>query len=308
MIRRRRDCYRRHNRPFLLLLCYTPSAVAGQIKQTEISVRIRVGSELTFEFPQPTPLIATLNVHSSRISDLERPDYLITFPSVPVEGYRDTFGNWCNRLLAPAGTFSLRTETIVRVSGQWDSIDPAAEQAPVHMLPAETVQFLLGSRYCDTDLLSETAWQLFGGEPLGWARVQAIVDFVHNHLAFGYEHSRATRTASEAFNERRGVCRDYAHLALAFCRCLNIPARYCTGYISDIGLPLPHAPQDFAAWIEVFLGGRWHMFDPRNNDPRIGRILVARGRDAADVPLTLTFGPNMLTGFKVITEEATSSA
>jgi len=308
VIRWRRDCYRRHRR-FLLLLYSTPSAVAVARKnRTEISLRIRVGSELTFEFPQPTPLIATLNVHSSRVSDLENPDYLITFPSVPVEGYRDTFGNWCNRLLAPAGTFSLRTETIVRDLGQWDSIDPAAEQAPVHMLPAETVQFLLGSRYCDTDLLSETAWQLFGGEPLGWARVQAIVDFVHNHLAFGYEHSRATRTASEAFNERRGVCRDYAHLALAFCRCLNIPARYCTGYISDIGLPLPHAPQDFAAWIEVFLGGRWHMFDPRNNDPRIGRILVARGRDAADVPLTLTFGPNTLTGFKVITEEATSSA
>ena len=179
----------------------------------------------------------------------------------------------------------------------------------MHMLPAETVQFQPARQsLLRHGFLSETAWQLFGGEPLGWARVQAIVDFVHNHLAFGYEHSRATRTASEAFNERRGVCRDYAHLALAFCRCLNIPARYCTGYISDIGLPLPHAPQDFAAWIEVFLGGRWHMFDPRNNDPRIGRILVARGRDAADVPLTLTFGPNTLTGFKVITEEATSSA
>lgn len=267
-------------------------------------MRIRVGSELTFEFPQPTPLVAILNVHSSRVSDLEKPDYLITSPSVPVEGYRDAFGNWCNRLLAPAGTFSMRTETIVRDAGQWDSIDPAAEQAQVHMLPAETLQFLLGSRYCDTDLLSDTAWQLFGAEPLGWARVQAIVDYVHTHLVFGYEHSRATRTAWEAFNERRGVCRDFAHLALSFCRCLNIPARYCTGYISDIGLPPPHSPQDFAAWIEVFLGGRWHMFDPRNNDPRIGRILVARGRDAADVPLTLTFGPNTLTGFKVITEEA----
>ncbi|UHD47650.1 transglutaminase family protein [Aureimonas altamirensis] len=268
-------------------------------------MRIRVGSELTFEFPQPTPVIAILNVHSSRVSDLERPDYLITTPAVPVDGYRDTFGNWCNRLLAPAGAFSMRTETVVRDTGMWDSegADLVAHQTMVHELPADTLEYLLGSRYCETDLLSETAWAMFGSQPLGWARVQAIVDFVHGHLSFGYEHSRPTRTAWEAYNEGVGVCRDFAHLALAFCRCLNIPARYCTGYISDIGLPLPHAPQDFAAWIEVFLGGRWHMFDPRNNDPRIGRILVARGRDAADVPLTLTFGPNQLTGFKVTTEE-----
>ena len=163
--------------------------------------------------------------------------------------------------------------------------------------------FLLGSRYCETDRLSDEAWRLFGTTPPGWARVQAICDFVHDHITFGYEHSRATRTATEAYTEQRGVCRDYAHLALAFCRCLNIPARYCTGYVSDIGLPPPYAPMDFAAWIEVFLGGRWHTFDPRNNDPRIGRILIARGRDAADVPLTLTFGPNTLVGFKVVTEE-----
>jgi len=137
----------------------------------------------------------------------------------------------------------------------------------------------------------------------GRARKARLCDFVHDHITFGYEHSRATRTATEAYAEQRGVCRDYAHLALAFCRRLNIPARYCTGYVSDIGLPPPYAPMDFAAWIEVFLGGRWHTFDPRNNDPRIGRILIARGRDAADVPLTLTFGPNTLVGFKVVTEE-----
>jgi transglutaminase-like putative cysteine protease len=268
-------------------------------------VRIRVGSELTFEFEQATPVVAILNVHSSRVSDLERPDYLVTFPSVPVEGYRDAFGNWCNRFLAPPGTFSMRTETIVRDTGRWDSegADEAARQVTVQELPAESLQFLMGSRYCETDLLSEEAWKLFGDKPLGWPRVQAIVEFVHDHLRFGYEHSRATRTAWQAYNEGLGVCRDFAHLALTFCRCLNIPARYCTGYISDIGLPPPHAPQDFAAWVEVFLGGRWHMFDPRNNDARIGRILVARGRDAADVPLTVTFGPNKLIGFKVITEE-----
>lgn len=268
-------------------------------------MRIRVGSELTFQFKQPTPVVAILNVHSSRVSDLERPDYLITSPPVAVEGYRDAFGNWCNRLLAPAGAFSMRTETIVRDTGRWDNegADETPSQAPVQDLPAETLQFLMGSRYCETDLLSEEAWRLFGREPLGRSRVQAIVDFVHDHLTFGYEHSSATRTAWQAYKEGRGVCRDFAHLALTFCRCLNIPARYCTGYISDIGLPPPHAPQDFAAWIEVFLGGRWHMFDPRNNDPRIGRILVARGRDAADVPLTLTFGPSELVGFRVTTEE-----
>jgi transglutaminase-like putative cysteine protease len=266
-------------------------------------MRIRVGCEMTYQFGQATPMIVMLNVHASRVSDLEQPDSVITTPSVPLEGYHDSFGNWCNRLVAPAGRFSLRTDTIVRDSGQPDPADVGAEQHPVQTLPADTLLFLLGSRYCETDRLSDEAWRLFGTTPPGWARVQAICDFVHDHITFGYEHSRATRTAAEAYAEQRGVCRDYAHLALAFCRCLNIPARYCTGYVSDIGLPPPYAPMDFAAWIEVFLGGRWHTFDPRNNDPRIGRILIARGRDAADVPLTLTFGPNTLVSFKVVTEE-----
>jgi transglutaminase-like putative cysteine protease len=197
----------------------------------------------------------------------------------------------------------MRTETVVRDDGQWDAVDKSAQQVNVENLPSDAILFLLGSRYCETDRLANTAWELFGKAPPGWARVQAICDYVHDRIAFGYEHSNATRTALDAFTEQRGVCRDYAHLALTFCRCLNIPARYCTGYVSDIGLPPPLAPGDFAAWIEVFLSGRWHMFDPRNNDPRIGRILVAYGRDAADVPLTLTFGPNILVGFQVITEE-----
>jgi transglutaminase-like putative cysteine protease len=207
----------------------------------------------------------------------------------------------------PSGRINLKTETVVRDTGQWEVTDPGAEQIPVQSLPAETLHFLLGSRYCETDCLSDVAWNLFGTTPLGWARVQEICDYVHDHITFSYEYSRATRTAAETFAEKRGVCRDYAHLALTFCRCLNIPARYCTGYISGISLPPPHAPQDFAAWIEVFLGGRWHTFDPRNNDPRIGRILIARGRDAADVPLTLTFGPTTLVDFRVTTEEMTGS-
>jgi transglutaminase-like putative cysteine protease len=266
-------------------------------------VRIRVGYEISFEFPQITPLIATLNVHYSRVPELERPDHLSTNPSVPVEGYRDYFGNWCTRVVAPAGRFVLSTDTVVHDAGTPDPIELQALQHQVQHLPSETLQFLLGSRYCETDILSDEAWRLFKNTPLGWQRVQAICDFVHNHITFGYEYSRATRTASEVYTERRGVCRDYAHLAVAFCRCLNIPARYCTGYVSDIGVPPPHAPMDFAAWMEVYLGGRWHTFDPRNNTPRIGRILIAHGRDAADVPLTQIFGPGTLTGFRVWTSE-----
>jgi transglutaminase-like putative cysteine protease len=267
-------------------------------------MRIRAGCELSFEFAQMMPMIVMLNVHFSRFSDLERPGHLVTKPSVPIEGYRDSFGNWCSRLVAPAGRFSLGTDAIVRDSGMPDPVDLNALQHQVQHLPTETLLFLLGSRYCETDRLSDDAWRLFGHTPLGWPRVQAICDFVHNHLTFGYEHSRATRTAFEAYVERHGVCRDYAHLAVAFCRCLNIPARYCTGYITDVGLPPPYAPMDFAAWIEVYLGGRWHSFDPRNNAPRIGRVLIAHGRDAADVPLTHIFGPGTLSGFRVWADEA----
>jgi transglutaminase-like putative cysteine protease len=267
-------------------------------------MRILVGCEMTYELPQATPVIAMLNVHASRAADLERPDRIMTSPSVPLEGYHDSFGNWCTRFVAPAGTFTIKTDTIVRDSGSPDGQGGSAPEIPVALLPTDTLLFLLGSRYVETDRLSDIAWKLFGHLPPGWSRVQAICDFVHDRIKFAYADSRPTRTALEAYQEKTGVCRDYAHLALAFCRSLNIPARYCTGYVSDIGLPLPHAPGDFAAWIEVFLGGSWHMFDPRNNDPRIGRILIAYGRDAADVPLTLTFGPNILTGFKVVTEEA----
>ncbi|MGA8496631.1 MAG: transglutaminase family protein [Xanthobacteraceae bacterium] len=266
-------------------------------------MRIHLGCELHFEFPQPTPMILTLNVHFSRASELEHPDYLITNPPVPVASYRDSFGNWCNRLVAPGGHFSLGTDAIIRDSGLPDPVELDAQQHQVRDLPSDVLLFLLGSRYCETDRLGDEAWRLFGDTPPGWPRVQAICDFVQNHITFGYEHSRATRTACETYAERRGVCRDYAHLAITFCRSLNIPARYCTGYLTDVGLPPPYPPNDFAAWIEVYLGGRWHMFDPRNNAPRIGRILIAQGRDAADVPLTHTFGPGTLSGFSVWADE-----
>ena len=253
-------------------------------------------------------MIVMLNIHYSRVASLERPDHLVTVPGVPTESYRDAFGNWCFRLVAPAGEFVLGTDGVIRDGADPDPSEPNAVQEAVEFLPAETLPFLLPSRYCETDLLSDEAWQLFGTTPPGWSRVQAICDFVHGHLTFGYEHSRATRTAVDSYGERRGVCRDFTHLAITFCRCLNLPARYCTGYISDIDLTSSHAPMDFAAWMEVYLGGRWHVFDPRNNAPRVGRILVARGRDAADVPLTHTFGENTLTRFRVWTNEISEPA
>jgi len=271
-------------------------------------IRIKVGCDLHFEFPQPTPMIVVLNVHYSRVSDLERPDYVITRPPVPLEGYRDSFGNWCYRFVAPAGHFEISTDAVVRDGGAWDAEAQEAMERPVEQLPADAIQYLLGSRYCETDRLMDEAWRLFGTMTPGWARVQAICDYVHDYLTFGYEHARPTRTAYEAYVEKRGVCRDYAHLAATFCRCLNIPARYCTGYITDVGLPPPYEAMDFAAWIEVYLGGRWHAFDPRNNAPRIGRILVAQGRDAADVPLTHSFGPSTLSKFVVWAEEAPAPA
>jgi transglutaminase-like putative cysteine protease len=231
------------------------------------------------------------------------PDHLITDPSIPLTAYRDGFGNWCTRIVAPQGSIRLFADAVVRDSGQPDAVVPDALQHLVQDLPEETLVYLLGSRYCETDRLFETAWSLFGTAPLGWARVQAVCDFVHRHIAFGYEHARPTKSAMEVFNEGKGVCRDYAHLAIAFCRCLNIPARYCTGYLGDIGVPPSANPMDFSAWFEVFLGGRWHTFDARNNMPRIGRVLIARGRDASDVAISSTFGPNTLTSFKVWTDK-----
>jgi transglutaminase-like putative cysteine protease len=269
----------------------------------DIAMRIRLGCKLNYDLPQPTPMIALLNVHFSRFGDLERPDFLTTSPNVPITSYRDGFGNWCVRLVAPAGSFEIATDGMLRDAGNTDPVAPNAVQHAVEDLPDETLSCLLASRYCDTDKLTDTAWKLFADTPPGWGRVQAICDFVHRHVTFGYENASATRSASETYAEGRGVCRDFAHLAVAFCRCMNIPTRYCTGYLSDIGEPLPHAPGDFAAWMEVYLGGQWWTFDPRNNTPRLGRILIARGRDAADVPLTHTFGPNTLTGFEVWTDQ-----
>ena len=266
-------------------------------------MKIRVGYEMLYEFPQRTPVILVLGTHFTRASDVIVPDFLTTTPSVAITPYRDSFGNWCSRIVAPAGSMRLAADGSVRDSGLPDPVFADACQHAVEDLPSDTLVYLLGSRYCETDRLSEIAWRLFEQTTPGWGRVQAICDFVHRHIAFGYDHARATKTAWEAYHEGKGVCRDYAHLAIAFCRCMNIPARYCTGYLSDIGTPLPWAAGDFAGWFEAYIGGRWHTFDPRNNVPRIGRILIAQGRDASDVPITQTFGPNTLVSFRVWTDE-----
>jgi transglutaminase-like putative cysteine protease len=266
-------------------------------------MQIRVGFEMVYDCPQPTPMILNLNVHFTRVSDLVGHDDLVFDPPVPMTAYRDSFGNWCSRIVAPKGRMRITADALVNDSGAPDTITAGAQQHAVPDLPEEALLFLLGSRYCETDRLSETAWNLFGQAPTGWGRVQAICDYVHRHITFGYEHARMTRSALEAFHDRTGVCRDYAHLAVAFCRCMNIPARYCTGYLGDIGMPPPYGPMDFAAWFEVFLGGHWHTFDARNNIPRIGRVLIARGRDASDVAISSSFGPSVLASFKVRTDE-----
>ena len=264
---------------------------------------IKVGYELIYDCPQPTPMMLMLTIHHSRAADIVTPDHMRTDPAVPVATYRDGFGNLASRIVAPAGLTRISATAIVRDSGLPDPVVPTAQQHAVEDLPPETLVFLLPSRYCDSELLLEAAWAIFAGTPPGWPRVQAICDFANARIRFDYMQARATRTASEAFHEQVGVCRDYAHLAIALCRCMNIPARYCTGYLGDIGVPPPHGVMDFAGWFEAYLDGHWYTFDARNNTPRIGRVLLAHGRDAADVAISNTFGPNILRSFTVWTDE-----
>jgi transglutaminase-like putative cysteine protease len=285
-----------------MLLVHIPSLAS---ERQGPPMQLRIGCELIYRCVQPTPMILTLNVHYTRASDIVRPDHLITQPALAIRQYRDGFGNWCSRVVAPAGLTKFTVDALINDAGNPDPVAFGAREVPVPDLPEETLVFLLASRYCETDRLSEIAWSLFGQVPAGWGRVQAICDFVHKHIVFGYEHANPSKSAYDAFSTKTGVCRDYAHLAVAFCRCLNIPARYCTGYLGDVGLPPPYAPMDFAGWFEAYLDGTWYTFDPRNNTPRMGRVLIARGRDAADVAISTTFGPNTLEGFRVWTDEVT---
>ncbi len=263
---------------------------------------IRYGYEITLTCAQPTPLVCLLSVYDDHHQAIRVPERVFTTPIIPTSIYRGFFGNRCRRLTAPAGDLTLWGDTTIESDGRPDATDPAATEIPVADLPDACLVYLIGSRYCETDKLSQAAWDRFGAVAPGWRRVQAVCDFVHNHVRFDYSQARSTRTAFEAFNERVGVCRDFAHLALTLCRCLNIPARYVNGHLSDIGAPAAN-PMDFTAWIEVFLEGERRTFDPRNNLPRIGRIVVARGRDAADIPLINSFGPHGLKSFRVWTYE-----
>lgn len=264
---------------------------------------INYGCEIAISVERATALICLLDVHPERRTHIESEVPFHTLPSTPSITYLDSFGNQCRRLMAPLGDITMRLDGTIVDSGRPDETNPGACEVPVEQLPHHILTFLIGSRYCETDRLSQAAWDLFGTMKPGWTRVQAICGFVHGHLTFGYEHARSTRTALEAFEEQRGVCRDFAHLMITLCRCLNIPARYVNGYLGDIGVPPDPAPMDFSAWTEVYLDNRWYTFDARHNAPRIGRIVVARGRDAADVPLINSFGPHTLKSFKVWADE-----
>jgi transglutaminase-like putative cysteine protease len=272
---------------------------------------IDLGFDIALQLQSPNGLIAMLNVHPERQHDVVSGDAICVTPALPISDYVDVFGNRCLRVSVPprVSTVTLHNRAVVRDSGLPDAVDWQAYQHAPQDLPPHTLQFLLPSRYCEVDShLLQFAWARFGHTPLGWARVQAVCDFVHQHLQFNYGAARATRTAAEGFAERTGVCRDFAHLAITLCRAINIPARYCTGYLGDIGIPPVPYPMDFSAWFEVWLGDRWHTFDARHNTPRIGRVVIARGRDAGDVPITMTFGAHTLTRFWVLTEEHADSA
>jgi transglutaminase-like putative cysteine protease len=271
-------------------------------------MKIRAGYEISYECSQPTPMILMLSVHPSRTKDLIKPDQLKVDPEIPVNAYRDGFGNVCHVVHAPGGRITISNDFLIKDSGRPDEIAPDAQQHPLEKLPVETLVYLLGSRYCETDRFTQLAWAKFGAVPKGWPLVQAICDYVHGHIEFGYKHASPTKTAWIAHDEGRGVCRDFAHLAITLCRCMNIPARYCTGYLGDIGVPPDPEPMDFSAWFEAYLGDRWYTFDARHNKPRIGRILMARGRDATDVAISTSFGPTTLAGFKVVTDEVKEPA
>jgi transglutaminase-like putative cysteine protease len=265
---------------------------------------IEIGFDIALQLSAPTPIIFVLRVHPSRKADLVEGEHFLVEPHLPVEDYFDGFQNHCGRINASSGIVRLRNQGVIRDSGELDTFAPQAGQSEINDLPISTLSFLLPSRYCEVDSnLLDFAWSTFEKTRPGWFRVQAICDFVHQHLRFDYLQARANRTAAEAFRERVGVCRDFTHLAITLCRCLNIPARYVTGYLGDIGVPVDPNPMDFSAWFEVFLDDRWYTFDARHNRRRVGRVTIGRGRDAGDVPITMAFGQHRLGHFEVITKE-----
>ena len=272
-----------------------------------VFMMIRLGYDIQFETLGEVPIVTLLNVHPSRKKDLRELDELHTDPLVAVENYEDSFGNHSCRLVAPPGKIRFQNSTLIEDSGEPDIEDPDAAEIPIHQLPLNVLSYLVSSRYCEVDLLSNTAAELFWNAPRGWGRVQAVCDWVHKKVTFGYEFSNPIRTALGVYTERVGVCRDFQHLAITFCRALNIPARYATGYLGDIGVIVAPSPMDFSAWFEVYLGNRWWTFDARHNVRRVGRVLVATGRDATDCAITTSFGRARLINFQVTTDEVQKS-
>ncbi|QPF90598.1 transglutaminase-like domain-containing protein [Bradyrhizobium commune] len=269
-------------------------------------MQIKVGFEITYAAVQPTPMVIMLNIHPSRSADIVGKETVVAKPDVPIRFYRDGFGNVCGRLVAPAGGVTLKGNARVRDTGRPDEVMPSAQQIPIEQLPNELLLYLMPSRYCETDKLTDIAWSLFAKTKPGWDRVAAITEFVHKHVTFGYEHAHYMKSAHDVYEQKKGVCRDFAHLALTFCRCMGIPARYCTGYMGDIGIPPEPCPMDFSGWFQVWLSGKWFTFDARHNTPRMGRILMATGRDAADVALSTSFGRMELKKFVVVSDEVVS--
>jgi len=263
---------------------------------------IRLAYDIQFDMPASVAMVALLNVHPSRVPDLLEPDELHTEPKLDVTNYIDSFGNRCARFVTPTGLLRLTNSTLIQNPDEPDVVNWPARELAVGDLPHEMLTYLLNSRYCEVDRFSNIAYELFGHLAPGWSRVQAICNWVHNKVTFSYQHARPTKTALDVYTERVGVCRDFQHLAITFCRALNIPARYATGYLGDIGVPLV-LPMDFSAWFEVYLDHSWWTFDARNNQPRLGRILMATGRDASDVAMTTSFGQANLIKFFVVTEE-----
>jgi transglutaminase-like putative cysteine protease len=280
--------------------------VWNELRKVALAMQIKVGFEITYSAPQPTPMVIMLKIHPSRRNDIIGAETIVTAPDVQIRYYSDSFGNVCGRLVAPAGGVTLRCDALVRDSGLPDAVNESAEQLPVEQLPDDVLLYLMASRYCETDKLVDLAWSKFSNTRPGWARVMAICQYVHERITFGYEHAHHMKSAFDAHEQRTGVCRDFAHLALTLCRCMGIPARYCTGYMGDIGIPPEPMPMDFSGWFEAYLSGQWYTFDARHVVPRIGRILMATGRDAADVALSTSFGRMTLAKFSVVSDEVTT--
>ncbi|MEX2583285.1 MAG: transglutaminase family protein [Gemmatimonadota bacterium] len=264
-------------------------------------MQIHVGFEFLLESGTPTPVVSVVRPRED-LSRIGEERYAVT-PDVPIHRYCDIFGNQVWRWTAPAGSMRIAYHALAEVSGVPDPRLVELPGTPVEQLPDELLQYTLPSRYCPSDRVLDDAWGLFGAAPEGWARVQAVCDWVHANVAYGGQSGSST-TGYDTYAERAGVCRDFAHVAVMFCRALNIPARYICGYLPDIGVPPDGKPMDFHAWFEAYVGGGWRTFDARHNVPRIGRVVIARGRDAVDTAFLTTYGDSRLVELRVWADEA----